>query len=54
MTREEQAGLPATVLTPEQIADAVTVLLEDDAFVGRVLVWWSGEDWHILEADATE
>jgi NAD(P)-dependent dehydrogenase (short-subunit alcohol dehydrogenase family) len=34
-------GVPARLLTTDQISDAVVRLAEDLALAGRVLVWWS-------------
>jgi len=43
LTPDERAarGVPARLLTPDQIAGAVQRLADDRTLAGRVLVWWS-------------
>jgi NAD(P)-dependent dehydrogenase (short-subunit alcohol dehydrogenase family) len=36
-------GAPDVLTTPDEIADAVVRLVEDDDLAGRVMVWWSGQ-----------
>jgi NAD(P)-dependent dehydrogenase (short-subunit alcohol dehydrogenase family) len=36
-----ERGVPATLLMPEQVADAVVRLATDESLTGRVLLWWS-------------
>jgi NAD(P)-dependent dehydrogenase (short-subunit alcohol dehydrogenase family) len=43
MTPEEQEGLPPVPLRPEEIADAVLMLVEDETMAGRVMIWREGE-----------
>jgi len=40
-TERAERGVPAKLLTPEQIADAVVRLATDRSLAGRILVWWS-------------
>src|ERR687898_906372 len=42
MTPEEQEGLPPVPLRPEEIADAVLMLVEDETMAGRVMIWRGG------------
>ena len=44
-------GVPAKLLTPEQIAEAVLRLATDETLAGRILLWWS-EDVPRLIAEA--
>jgi NAD(P)-dependent dehydrogenase (short-subunit alcohol dehydrogenase family) len=46
LTPQERAerGVPARLLTPSQIADAVMRLANDETLAGRVLVWWSDDE----------
>jgi len=41
--QREQEGVPATLTTLGEIADAVTRLATDESLAGRVLVWWSDD-----------
>jgi NAD(P)-dependent dehydrogenase (short-subunit alcohol dehydrogenase family) len=43
MTPEERAAVPDKLTAPEEIAEAVARVVEDDTLAGRVLVWWTGE-----------
>jgi NAD(P)-dependent dehydrogenase (short-subunit alcohol dehydrogenase family) len=36
-----ERGVPARLLTTDQISDAVVRLAENRSLAGRVLVWWS-------------
>jgi hypothetical protein len=36
------AEVPDVLTTPEEIADLVLSLLEDEELAGRVFVWWTG------------
>jgi NAD(P)-dependent dehydrogenase (short-subunit alcohol dehydrogenase family) len=53
LTPEERRanGVPAMLLTPEQIADAVFRLATDETLAGRIVLWWS-EDAPQLIAEA--
>jgi NAD(P)-dependent dehydrogenase (short-subunit alcohol dehydrogenase family) len=50
LTPEERAdrGVPASLLTTAQIADAVVRLATDDSLAGRVLFWWSDDEPKLL------
>ena len=41
--QREQEGVPTTLTTLGEIADAVTRLATDESLTGRVLVWWSDD-----------
>jgi NAD(P)-dependent dehydrogenase (short-subunit alcohol dehydrogenase family) len=41
--------VPATLLTPAQVADAVARLARDTSLAGRVLVWWSEDPPRLIE-----
>jgi NAD(P)-dependent dehydrogenase (short-subunit alcohol dehydrogenase family) len=43
MTPEERAEVPEVVTTPDEIAEHVVGLIEDDSLAGRVFVWWTGQ-----------
>jgi 3-oxoacyl-[acyl-carrier protein] reductase len=51
LTPSERAerGVPATLLSPDQIAEAVVRLAEDRALAGRILVWWSEDSPQLIE-----
>ena len=51
LTPAERAarGIPARLLTTEQISDAVVQLAEDPALAGRVLVWWSEDAPYLIQ-----
>ena len=51
LTPEQRAerGVPASLLTTAQIADAVVRLATDDALAGRVLFWWSDDEPKLIE-----
>ena len=42
MSPDERAEVPDVLTTPEEIADLVVALLEDEELAGRVFVWWPG------------
>jgi NAD(P)-dependent dehydrogenase (short-subunit alcohol dehydrogenase family) len=42
-------GVPARLLTTDQISDAVVRLAEDRSLAGRVLVWWSEDAPRLIE-----
>ena len=42
MSPDERAEVPDVLTTPEEIADLVVSLLEDEELAGRVFVWWTG------------
>jgi NAD(P)-dependent dehydrogenase (short-subunit alcohol dehydrogenase family) len=42
-------GMPARLLTTDQIADAVVRLAENRSLAGRVLVWWSEDAPRLIE-----
>jgi NAD(P)-dependent dehydrogenase (short-subunit alcohol dehydrogenase family) len=43
MTPEERAEVPDELTPPEEIAEAVASLIEDETHAGRVLIVWSGK-----------
>ncbi len=43
MTPEERAEVPEVLTTPDEIAEHVVGLIEDDSLAGRVFVWWTGQ-----------
>jgi 3-oxoacyl-[acyl-carrier protein] reductase len=51
LTPEQRAerGVPASLLTTAQIAEAVVRLAADDSLAGRVLFWWSDDGPKLLE-----
>jgi NAD(P)-dependent dehydrogenase (short-subunit alcohol dehydrogenase family) len=51
LTPEERIarGVPARLLTTDQISDAVVRLAEDRFLAGRVLVWWSENAPRLIE-----
>ena len=42
-------GVPARLLTTEQIGDAVVKLAQDRSIYGRVLVWWSEDTPRLID-----
>jgi NAD(P)-dependent dehydrogenase (short-subunit alcohol dehydrogenase family) len=42
-------GIPAQLLTTDQISDAVVRLAQDQSMYGRVLVWWSEDAPRLIE-----
>jgi NAD(P)-dependent dehydrogenase (short-subunit alcohol dehydrogenase family) len=43
MSPEERAEVPDVLTTPEEIADLVVELVENEGLAGRVFVWWTGK-----------
>jgi NAD(P)-dependent dehydrogenase (short-subunit alcohol dehydrogenase family) len=43
MSPAERAEVPDELTAPEEIAELVVRLVEDEALAGRVFVWWTGE-----------
>jgi NAD(P)-dependent dehydrogenase (short-subunit alcohol dehydrogenase family) len=43
MSPEERAEVPDELTAPEEIAELVVRLVEDERLAGRVFVWWTGE-----------
>jgi NAD(P)-dependent dehydrogenase (short-subunit alcohol dehydrogenase family) len=43
MSPEERAEVPEELTAPEEIAELVVRLVEDESLAGRVFVWWTGE-----------
>jgi NAD(P)-dependent dehydrogenase (short-subunit alcohol dehydrogenase family) len=43
MSPEERADVPEELTVPEEIAELVVRLVEDEGLAGRVFVWWTGE-----------
>ena len=52
MTPEERQLLPPVILSPEEIAEAVVMFVEDETMAGRVMIWQEGEPWRIVPLDA--
>jgi NAD(P)-dependent dehydrogenase (short-subunit alcohol dehydrogenase family) len=52
MTPEERQFLPPVILSPEEIAEAVVMFVEDETMAGRVMIWQEGEPWRIVPLDA--
>jgi NAD(P)-dependent dehydrogenase (short-subunit alcohol dehydrogenase family) len=53
MTPEEREKLvPPILLQPEEIAEAVSMFVEDERMAGRVIIWKEGETWQIVPLDA--
>ena len=44
-----EGGVPSRLLSVEQISEAVMRLADDRSLIGRVLVWWSEDDPHLIE-----
>jgi NAD(P)-dependent dehydrogenase (short-subunit alcohol dehydrogenase family) len=44
MTPEERAEVPDILTRPEEIAELVIYLVEDESLAGRVFVWWTGDE----------
>lgn len=44
-----ERGVPASLLTTTQIADAVVRLATDESLAGRVLFWWSDDEPKLIE-----
>lgn len=45
----KERGVPSTLLTTEQVADAVVRVANDRSLAGRVLVWWSEDIPRLIE-----
>jgi NAD(P)-dependent dehydrogenase (short-subunit alcohol dehydrogenase family) len=43
MSPEERTEVPEELTAPEEIAELVVRLVEDESLAGRVFVWWTGE-----------
>jgi len=44
-----ERGVPAALLSTEQVAGAVVRLATDESLSGRVLVWWSDDEPRLIE-----
>jgi NAD(P)-dependent dehydrogenase (short-subunit alcohol dehydrogenase family) len=53
MTPGERAEVPERLTQPEEIAEAVVELIEDESLAGRVLVWRTTERAELLPSDGT-
>jgi NAD(P)-dependent dehydrogenase (short-subunit alcohol dehydrogenase family) len=42
-------GVPASLLSTDQIADAVVRLATDESLAGRVVLWWSDDEPKVVE-----
>jgi NAD(P)-dependent dehydrogenase (short-subunit alcohol dehydrogenase family) len=53
MTPQEREELvPPVLLSPEEIADAIVMFIEDESMAGRVMIWEEGKPWQIVPLDA--
>jgi NAD(P)-dependent dehydrogenase (short-subunit alcohol dehydrogenase family) len=43
MSPDERAEVPDELTAPEEIAELVVRLVQDESLAGRVFVWWTGE-----------
>jgi NAD(P)-dependent dehydrogenase (short-subunit alcohol dehydrogenase family) len=43
MSPVERAEVPDELTPPEELAEAVLHLVEDEAMAGRIMIWWTGE-----------
>jgi NAD(P)-dependent dehydrogenase (short-subunit alcohol dehydrogenase family) len=50
--QEREKQVPPVLLQPEEIADAVAMVVEDEMMAGRVIIWREGEPWQIVPLDA--
>jgi NAD(P)-dependent dehydrogenase (short-subunit alcohol dehydrogenase family) len=50
--RERKELVPPVLLTPEDIADAVVMFVEDESMAGRVMIWEEGKPWQLVPLDA--
>jgi len=41
--QRKERGVPATLISPDEIADAIHRLATDETLFGRIMVWWNGE-----------
>ena len=46
-------GIPETMRTPDEIADAVVQLISDDSLAGRVMLYYEGEERRLLPVSET-
>ncbi len=44
-----ERGVPASLLTTDQVAAAVARLVKDESLAGRVVVWWSEDEPRLIE-----
>jgi NAD(P)-dependent dehydrogenase (short-subunit alcohol dehydrogenase family) len=44
-----ERGVPARLLTTDQVAEAVVQLATDETLAGRVLLWWSDDEPRLIE-----
>ena len=51
--RERKELVPPVLLAPEEIADAVVMLVEDESMAGRVMIWEEGKPWRVVPLDAS-
>jgi NAD(P)-dependent dehydrogenase (short-subunit alcohol dehydrogenase family) len=54
MPPEERAKVPERLNEPDEIADVVVELVQDDGLAGRVVVCWCGEPRRLIDADRRE
>jgi len=43
-------GVPETLISPEEMADAIFRLATDETLFGRIMVWWNGESPRLIPA----
>ena len=48
-SERSERGVPARLLTVDEVADAVVRLAQDRSLAGRVLVWWSEDAPHFIQ-----
>jgi NAD(P)-dependent dehydrogenase (short-subunit alcohol dehydrogenase family) len=48
--QRRQRGVPNTLITTDQITDAVVELATDEALAGRVMVWWNDQPRRLIPA----
>ena len=46
--QRKERGVPATILSPDEVADAIFRLASDETLFGRVMVWWNGRPPHLI------
>jgi NAD(P)-dependent dehydrogenase (short-subunit alcohol dehydrogenase family) len=51
MSAEERADVPETLTAPEEIADLVVELIENEGLAGRVVVWWTTKAPELIPVD---
>jgi hypothetical protein len=44
-----ERGVPASLLTTEQVAGMVVRLATDESLAGRVVLWWSDDEPKLIE-----